>query len=266
MDALVITGDTDGLFHPEKSITRAEFAAIAARATHQQNIGDDRAYFDDMEGYGWAEGYINRCHTQGWIKGVGGSKFDPGREVSYAEAITILIRIQRGQQNELIGPWPKAYIEYADMYNLAGTVEVRDWMAPAPKGDIAIITNRMIAQKPLAPSVGGYASFGKVTVTGTAGTPLVPQMVVIDVYNDTFLDISPNTDVTGWFTGLSANGLSAVTKDNIVAGMSRVGIEISGTPLNAANVQLSATVPSFVLKSGNAIAVSQNSGAVFDIL
>ncbi|MDR0424869.1 MAG: S-layer homology domain-containing protein [Clostridiales Family XIII bacterium] len=265
MDAAVITGDTDGLFHPEKSITRAEFAAIAARATHQQNIGDDKANFDDMAGYGWAEGYINRCYAQGWIKGVGGSKFDPGRDVSYAEALTILIRIQRGQQDELIGPWPKAYIEYADMYNLTGTVEVLDWMAPALKGDVAIITNRMIPQKPLAPTIGGYGTFGKVTITGAAGVPLAPQTVVIDVYNDTFLDIYPNTDVTGWFLGLSANGLNAVIKDRIVAGMGRVAIEISGTPVNAASVQLSATVPSFVLKSGNAIAVSQNSGAVFDI-
>lgn len=266
IDAKTITGDTDGLFHPEKSITRAEFAAIAARATHQQNVGQDVSRFTDLEGYGWAEAYINRCYEQGWIKGVGDERFAPGKEVSYAEAITILIRIQRGQQDELIGPWPKAYIEYADMYNLIGTVEVTDWMAPALKGDIAIITNRMIPQKPLASITGGNATFGKVIIKGTSGTPLEPQNVIIDVYNDTFVDIYPNTDVTNWFFGLSANGLSAVIKDRIVAGMSRVSIEITGTPESAAAVTLSATIPSFMLKSGMSIAVSQTSNSVFDII
>ena len=33
IDKGIITGDTDGLFHPERNITRAEYATIMAKAT-----------------------------------------------------------------------------------------------------------------------------------------------------------------------------------------------------------------------------------------
>jgi opacity protein-like surface antigen len=264
IDSNVVTGDEDGLFHPEKSINRAEFAAIVARATHQQNVDTSQPFFTDLAGYGWAEQYINRCHEQGWIRGVGGTSFAPGKEVSYAEAVTVLIRVQRGQQEELLGAWPDSYIQYADMYNLLGSVEVTDWGAPALKGDIALLTNRMVPQPQMAPATA-YAMFGNVVVTGQAGIPIEPQSLVIDVSNDTFLNIYQGTDVTGWFMGLSTNGLTATVKARVVEGMSRVSIEIEGTPLQASSAQLSAVVPAGVMKNGRAITVSTSAKSVFDI-
>jgi hypothetical protein len=104
-----------------------------------------------------------------------------------------------------------------------------------------------------------------VVVTGQAGVPIEPQSVVIDISNDTFLNIYPDTDVTSWFMGLSANGLTATVKERVVEGMSRVNIELEGTPSQASSTQLSATVPSYVLKSGRALTVSTGVKSVFDI-
>lgn len=52
-DKKAITGDRDGLFHPEKNITRAEFSVIMAKAT--SNTADlmnlqNQEIFKDMPG------------------------------------------------------------------------------------------------------------------------------------------------------------------------------------------------------------------------
>ncbi|MDR1571020.1 MAG: S-layer homology domain-containing protein [Clostridiales Family XIII bacterium] len=266
MDANAITGDTDGLFHPEKPISRAEFATVVARATHQQNLDASSIYFTDLAGYAWALPYINRCQEQNWIKGVGGGMFAPGRQVTYAEVITILIRVQRGGQvDELVGQWPDSYIQYADMYNLTGNIDILNWNAAATKGDVAMLTNRMIPQKP-AVSYNRTAVFENVSIAGTVGDPIVPTLVTIQVFNDTFLLILSETDVSSWFPGLSANGLRAVLRQRVDAGISGVTIEISGTPSYATDDYLEAVIPASALKSGGSLTVDGSTGAYYSIV
>jgi hypothetical protein len=265
MDTQAITGDTDGLFHPDKSITRAEFAAIVVRASHQQNLSDKETYFTDMAGYGWAKGYINRAFENVWIRGVGGGKFAPGKNVTYAEVITVLIRIQRGQSDELAGRWPDAYIEYAHMYNLlSGNVSVSDWNAPATKGDVAILTDRVISPVPMIPT-NRSAQFSNVIVGGVTGSAIAATNVTVTLYNDNFKEILSGTNVSAWFPGLAANGLTATVPQYTPPDIAMVTIVITGTPVNASNAQLSATIPAGALRSGGVLAVSPNANAVFNI-
>ena len=264
MDAKAITGDEDGLFQPDKAITRAEFASIVVRAGHQQNLSSAETYFSDLEGYGWAKEYINRAYENNWIKGVGGGKFAPGKNVTYAEAITVLIRLERGQEDELEGRWPDAYITYADMYNLTGNVNIHNWTAPAPKGDVAILVNRIISPIPMI-SHSRSAYFSNVSLGGVTGSAISAGNVSITLYNDTFNEILGGTDVSSWFPGLSANGLKATVPQYLPPGVSTITIGITGTPVNASNTQLSATIPGNVLHSGGAITVSPNADAVFNI-
>jgi hypothetical protein len=264
MDAQAITGDTDGLFHPDKAITRAEFASIVVRAGHQQNLSNKEAYFTDLDGYGWAKEYINRAYENDWIRGVGGGKFAPGKNVTYAEVMTVLIRVQRGQAEELEGRWPDAYITYADMYNLTGNVNIHNWTAPAPKGDVAILVDRIISPIPMI-SYNRGAYFSSTSLSGVTGSAITAGSVTITLYNDTFKEILGGTDVSGWFPGLSANGLKATVPQYLPAGVSVLTISITGTPVNPISTSLSATVPGNVLHSGGAITVSPNANAFFNI-
>jgi hypothetical protein len=264
MDAQAITGDTDGLFHPDKAITRAEFASIVVRAGHQQNLTESEAYVTDMDGYGWAKSYINRAYENSWIRGVGDGKFAPGKNVTYAEVITVLIRVQRGQEEELAGRWPDAYIQYADMYNLTGNVNIHNWNAPASKGDVAILVDRIISPIPMI-SHSRSAYFSDANLGGTTGSAIAAGNVVITLYNDTFNEILGGTNVSHWFPGLSANGLSATVPQYTPSGVSAVTIVITGIPVNASSTPLSATIPGTVLRSGGAIVVSTNADSVFNI-
>jgi hypothetical protein len=146
MDKKIITGDEDGLFHPENSITRAEFATMMAKATN--NISDlegdaKKNYFNDLDGYGWATGYINACAKASLINGVGNEKFAPGNEVSYAEVVTIIIR-SKNASAVTTGTWPDNYILYAqmNMSSMIGDRNITDWSAPATKGDVATMLYR----------------------------------------------------------------------------------------------------------------------------
>ncbi|QIB68142.1 S-layer homology domain-containing protein [Aminipila butyrica] len=146
MDKKIITGDTDGLFHPEKSITRAEFATMMAKATNRTNeleVVAKQNYYDDLAGYDWAKGYINACTKDSLIQGLGNQKFAPGKEVSYAEVITIIIR-SKNPSAVGSGTWPDNYIQYAQMYmnSMIADRNITDWSAPATKGDVATMLYR----------------------------------------------------------------------------------------------------------------------------
>jgi hypothetical protein len=268
MDAKAITGDTDGLFHPDKAITRAEFASIVVRAAAEQNLDGSATYFTDMSGYGWAKEYINRAYEENWIKGVGGGMFAPGKNVTYAEVITVLIRVQRGQElgqeGDLEGRWPDVYVQYADMYNLTGNMIISNWNASAPKGDVAILANRIISPPPLIPNLRS-AHFSNINFAGVTGSAITAGTFTITLRNDTFKEILGGADVSSWFTGLSSNGLRATVPQYTPAGVSVLTINISGTPINASTGSISATIPGAVLHSGGNLAVSQNTDAFFDI-
>lgn len=146
MDKKIVTGDDNGLFHPEKNINRAEFATMMAKATNHVNELDVLAkkdIFKDLGGYGWAKGYINACEKADLIQGVGNEKFAPAKEVTYAEVITIIIR-SKNPSAVTTGTWPENYIQYAqiNMNSMIADRNITDWSAPATKGDVATMLYR----------------------------------------------------------------------------------------------------------------------------
>lgn len=146
MDKKIITGDEDGLFHPEKNITRAEFAVMMAKATNNLNDLENmkkKNIFTDLAGYDWAKGYINACSNAKLMTGTAADKFSPGKEVTYAEVITILIR-SKNPSAVNYGTWPDNYIQYAQMNlsSMIGDRNITDWSAPANRGDVVMMLYR----------------------------------------------------------------------------------------------------------------------------
>ncbi len=86
----IITGYQDGTFKPQKSITRAEFVTMAARfAEIDENA---TAEFTDIAGH-WAEKNIKTAVALGWIDGYEDGTFKPDKNITRAEAITIVNKI-----------------------------------------------------------------------------------------------------------------------------------------------------------------------------
>lgn len=90
----IITGYPDGTFRPNAAITRAEFAAIAARF---DNDGDKTAAkFSDIATH-WAKDEISIAYNNGWISGYPNSTFGPQRDITRAETMTLVNRVLNRQ-------------------------------------------------------------------------------------------------------------------------------------------------------------------------
>ena len=86
----IITGYPDGTFRPNAAITRAEFAAIAARF---DNDGDKTAAkFSDIATH-WAKDEISIAYNNGWITGYPDGTFGPQRSITRAETATMINRV-----------------------------------------------------------------------------------------------------------------------------------------------------------------------------
>ena len=86
----IITGYPDGTFRPNAYITRAEFAAIAARFDETQS--GKSATFSDVIGH-WAAKEIGIAYANEWIKGYPDGTFKPDQNITRAEAMTMINRV-----------------------------------------------------------------------------------------------------------------------------------------------------------------------------
>ena len=89
-NAGILSGYEDGTFRPDATITRAEFATIAARFDTNDTAGSGS--FTDIAGH-WAEQYIKRAYTLGWVNGYSDGSFHPDADITRAEAVTLINRV-----------------------------------------------------------------------------------------------------------------------------------------------------------------------------
>jgi len=86
----IIKGYEDGSFKPDDPISRAEFAAIAARFDPD---GDKTpATFADVTSH-WAKDEISIAANHGWIKGYEDGSFKPDQKITRAETMTLVNRV-----------------------------------------------------------------------------------------------------------------------------------------------------------------------------
>ncbi len=85
-----IVNGYNGYYRPNDPITRAEFAAIAARFDKYGNASE--ASFTDIYEH-WAMKEINIAANNGWILGYDDGTFRPDQNITRAEAMTIIDRV-----------------------------------------------------------------------------------------------------------------------------------------------------------------------------
>ena len=95
MSALgLLKGYEDGTFGPDKTITRAEFAAVIVRALGMEDAAAGAAVntiFTDVTASHWGSGYVQVANQQGIIAGYGDGTFGPDDEVTYEQAVKMIV-------------------------------------------------------------------------------------------------------------------------------------------------------------------------------
>ncbi len=91
---MVVTGTGNGNYEPGRSITRAEFAAIAVRAMGLQK-GATESDFTDVTLTDWFNGYVDTATAYSLITGYDSKTYGPNDMITREQAMAILARAMK---------------------------------------------------------------------------------------------------------------------------------------------------------------------------
>lgn len=136
----VVTGYEDNSFRPTKNITRAEFITMVYKFANPNQplpVSNSADIFPDVSRKHWAYEIIKAGVASGLLKGYPDGTFQPDRNVSYAEAITVLIQLLGNEnENKQLVNWPDDFLTAATKKGLTQDISFGAKSA-ANRGDIA---------------------------------------------------------------------------------------------------------------------------------
>ena len=167
----ILKGYEDGTFKADKTITRAEFAAVVVRALGYESAAKAAmgpTKFADVAKENWAAGYINVASSLKFINGVSETSFAPDAPVKYEEAVAMVVRaLGYEPAAKAKGGYPAGYIVVAGESKLNKDLAGAFGM-PAPRGAVAKLIDNAL-ETPMMIQVG-YGDQSKFVVSGTEGT------------------------------------------------------------------------------------------------
>ena len=181
----IIEGYPDGTFGAEKGITRAEVAAIACRMIDKSKDAETakgQTKFDDVAiGY-WASGYINVAAQENIINGDGDGNFRPEDDITYEEAIKIIICVLGLGKDIKVDPadWSAGYLAVAKDKGLTKDLKGKKGDV-ATRGDVAVMTYNGMTFDLKAP----VASLEAGSYTGTKSVTLKTETEGAEIYYTT---------------------------------------------------------------------------------
>ena len=110
----IVEGDANGYLSLDQNITRAEFTKVIARLLKRDAVSqgfDGSINFSDVGKNHWAYHYIALSSSLGYIKGDGMGHFFPEENITFNEAVKILVSVLGYRDEaEKAGGYPGGYI------------------------------------------------------------------------------------------------------------------------------------------------------------
>ena len=144
-----IVNGIEGRFRASDNILRSEFAAMMCRMHYEdanlltgngndfvQKVLNGELFgggfvpdnsFVDVPSNHWANPYITAASINGWVNGVGNGRFDPHGNLTYEQAIAMLVRSLGSEYDEKAhnnGGWPHGYISVANELGITDGVDI----------------------------------------------------------------------------------------------------------------------------------------------
>ncbi len=141
----ILSGMGDGTFAPEKNLTRAQFAKIAVHVLGMQDSISQSSVtaFSDVPRNHWASGYISYANQNNIILGYPDGSFGAEENITYAQAITILVRLLGYTDAEVGYHWPKDYLEKAQSLSITSGLSF-DSNSYISRGMTAYLTDKTL--------------------------------------------------------------------------------------------------------------------------
>lgn len=127
IDLKIMQGYEDGSLRLENKIKRSEFATLVIKMLGYENdtdISSVKISFKDIKKTHWAYKYAVLSTKYNLIVGTPDKKFMPDNYITYAEALTILIR-SLGYESTLQGKWPENVINKSVEIDLSKNLDLQ---------------------------------------------------------------------------------------------------------------------------------------------
>lgn len=105
----IMTGDQYGNLMLERTVTRAEFTKLSVAASPMgKNVGAATTVspYPDVPYTAWEAPYVEAAVAGGLVKGNLYGYFEPGREITLKEGVTIVLRLLGYADSDFSGVWP----------------------------------------------------------------------------------------------------------------------------------------------------------------
>lgn len=170
MSALgVMTGYPDGSFGEKDPLTRAQFAKIVVVMTGNEEaaLSKTTEMFTDVESSHWAVGYINEAAELGIITGYPDGSFCPEENITFAQAITVTVRMLGYSADEVGTNWPADYVNKAS--ELGITKKLKFSVNDVLTRDVAayMLNNSLSAKEGKGNSVSTLKRYEDIIIYGT---------------------------------------------------------------------------------------------------
>lgn len=132
----LVAGYGNGEYGVDKTITRAEFATLVVRARGLEQgakLAQFTNTYTDVKSHDWFAGFVNVASGQEIVKGFPDKSFKPQNQVTYAEAVTMIVRAL-GYEPSVKGVWPNSMIAKASELNIARNITTPN--SAATRGDV----------------------------------------------------------------------------------------------------------------------------------
>ncbi|MBQ4410283.1 MAG: S-layer homology domain-containing protein [Firmicutes bacterium] len=120
----IIGGFPDGTFKPASPITRAQMAVMLVNMQKLSPYTAANPRFSDVPKTHWAYKYVEAAADAGFINGYPDGTFRPDRNVSYDEAITMIVALLGYKLKDLEGTYPTAFTNKARDLGILNTCAI----------------------------------------------------------------------------------------------------------------------------------------------
>lgn len=117
----IVAGFEDGTYRPDLNLTRAQFCTLAVLLSGYKDVSSYEGFtiFPDVRGNHWARGYINAAVRElKIVTGFPNGTFEPETPISYAQAVTALMRLLGYTDADVGLNWPHGYLNKAKQIGL----------------------------------------------------------------------------------------------------------------------------------------------------
>lgn len=141
----IMKGDEKGNLNLQNNVKRCEFVTLVLRMMgydKDNDLSGIKITFKDITSKHWAYNNIKLGLKYKLISGLPDNTVAPDKDVTYAEALTVLIRAL-GYESTLSGSWPDSVINKSTEIGLSKNI-LLSGNKPLTRGEVAVLVNNSL--------------------------------------------------------------------------------------------------------------------------